>query len=255
MKLLRIALLLCSATLLHGCVVAKPATLPQNFWTETNKSISVSVQDLPKPSSNKLGAQGLIDIAINQMVATGWDNHVENLKLPPYGNLAGEFVTRLNQRGFKAQAVSMKLASLPRYEARPEQKTKKAAVLDKDLSGVTALTGSDYLLLVNPVTTGTARNYYGFIPLSDPTGFFLGHATLIDVKSNEIKWWKDIMISKIANIPWDEPPGYPNLSQAIVQAVEESREQFMTELFSSAPAALPATPAAPDAVATTPSTN
>lgn len=243
MRLFRTAALLCAAVLMHGCATVKPTTVPQNFWTQTGRNISVSVQRLPQPTSNKLGAQGLLDMAINSAVASGWDAQVKSVSIKAYDKFPGELVTRLNQRGFNASAIDMKLADLPKYVAKPEQKQSKTAVLDKDLKGVAALAGADYLLLVNPLVTGTARNYYGFMPLNDPSGYFVGYATLVDVRTNEIKWWKDLMVTKIANVPWDQPPAYPNLTQAVVQAVDDSREQFMKELFANAPA-LPAAPAA-----------
>lgn len=218
--------------LLQGCVAMKPTQLPESFWKEHGRKVAVSVEELPRPSSTKLGGQGLLDMAINEAMANGWDKHVESMVFEPYGELAEQFVAKLNGMGFEAAVVAPKLVGLPPYKAKPEQKS--VAVFNSDLAKSSALAGKDYLLLVSVRAFGTARSYYGFMPTSDPAGYVNGYITVVDIRSNEIKWWKDVIINKASEKPWDQAPGYPNLSQAIDQAVEQSKASFVSELFSEA---------------------
>lgn len=217
---------------LQGCVAMKPTTLPENFWKEHGRKVAVNVENLPKPTSTKLGSQGLLDAAINEAMSNGWDAHVESMVFEPYSELSEQFVTKLNKLGFEATPTQLKLTGLPPYKATPAQK--KVAVFNQDLSKAPDLKDKDYLLLVSVRAFGTARSYYGFVPLSDPNGYFTGYITVVDVKSNEIKWWKDVVVNKATEKPWDQAPAYPNLSQAIDQAVEQSKQSFLDELFAEA---------------------
>lgn len=222
--------------LLQGCATVKPASLPRNFWKDSSRRVSVVVMPLPKPTASRIGAQGLLDMAINAAVTSDWDKYVESMQFEPYPELAEKLVNGLIHRGFDASATSLDLAALPDFKARPGQKFP----FEKDLSGVSALADADYLLLVDVRAFGTARGYYGFIPTSDPSGYVSGYITLVDMNTNDILWWKDISVSKTTEQPWDQPPAYPNLSRAIDEAVESSKDEFVAALFAS-DAAAPAT--------------
>lgn len=240
MKPFRLFAVAACLSLLNACAtVPLPSTITPEFWQPPAKKVAVSVQPLPKPISYKMGNQGLLDVLINEAIAntSGWDTHVESLIFEPYEALAEELSVALKSRGLLAEVVSMDLTTLQAYKATPAQKGVKP-VFDKNLSAL-GKDGQDYLLLVKVNAVGTARDYYGFVPLSPPRGYLQGYATLLDLHSNEILWWKDILVTKGVSDPWDQAPAYPNLSQAVDQAIEQSREEVMTALLSSAPLVSP----------------
>jgi len=238
-KLVRLFAVAAFLSLLNACAtVPRPTAVAPEFWQQPVKKVAISVQPLPKPASYKMGAQGLLDMAINNAIANGWDTHVESLVFEPYQELADELASKIKARGFLTEVIPVDLVKLKKYEPTPDQE--KKPMFEWDLTPLGRV-GREYLLLVKVDSVGTARDYYGFVPLSAPRGYLQGYATLIDVRSNEVIWWKSLLVNKGVNGDWDQPPAYSNLSQAIDQAVEQSRQDVVTSLFSSVSLSSPTT--------------
>lgn len=237
MKLVRFFAIATLLSLLSACsTVQRPTTLATSFWQQPGKKIAVSVQPLPKPASHKMGVQGLLDVAINDAVASGWDAHVESMVFEPYQELAGDLAASLKAKGFLTEVMGVDVSKLKVYE--PGEAQKSTPTFEYDLTKLGKL-GREYFLLVRINAVGTARDYYGFVPLSAPRGYVAGNVALVDVRTNELLWWKDLLINKGVNGPWDQPPAYPNLSQAIDQAIEQSRQDIIAGLYSSLPTSGP----------------
>jgi hypothetical protein len=90
--------------------------------------------------------------------------------------------------------------------------------------------GKLLLITINDYKFGISRGYYGFMPLTDPYVSMMGVAQMIDLEDNSLLWHYAFNISKFSEGPWDEPPNFPGLTNAIYQAVEELRLSLRKQL-------------------------
>lgn len=232
MRFLFIAPLL-TALMFTGCATLKPMELQPEFWQQPNKKVAVIVYELPKSAAYKAGNQGLLDIAINNAISNKFDNFVESLQFEPYSLLAQDIEKEFDQRGFDATVVKVEVKNIPALVKTAEQK-KNPAVFQMNLAAVPELKDKDFAFIVTSNQVGTTRSYYSVVPTSAPQGLYGGIAHLVDIKTNEIKWWKPVSIIKPVSGEWDQPPSYPNVSQAIDLAVEASKQEYKKQFFNKA---------------------
>lgn len=247
------------AASLTGCATLKPMDLQPEFWQQANnKKVAVVVFELPKPGNAKVGSQGLLDLAINAAVSNKFDSFVGTMQFEPYSVLAEDIEKEFDQRGFDASVVKVEVKDLPVLEKTPEQK-KNPAIFRENLAAVPAFKDKDFVFMVTSNQVGTVRSYYSVVPTSAPQGIYNGVARLVEVKTNEIKWWKPVNIVKPVSGEWDQPPSYPNVAQAVDQAIEASKKEYKNQFFSikatttpvlTAPAVAADAPVAPVAAVT-----
>lgn len=219
------------ATLMFtGCASLKPMELKPEFWQQPNKKVAVVVYELPKSAAYKAGNQGLLDIAINNAISNKFDNFVSSLKFEPYGLLAEDIEKEFDQRGFDATVIKVEAKDVPVLAKTPEQK-KNPAIFQMNLSAVPELKDKDFAFIISTNQVGTTRSYYSVVPTSPPQGLYGGIVHLVDVKTNEIKWWKPINVIKPVSGEWDQPPSYPNVAQAVDLAVEASKQEYKKQFF------------------------
>lgn len=220
------------AATLTGCASLKPMDLQPEFWQQANnKKVAVVVFELPKPGNAKVGSQGLLDLAINAAVSNKFDSFMSNLQFEPYSVLAEDIEKEFDQRGFDATIIKVDAKTLPVLEKTPEQK-KNPAIFRENLAAVPEFKDKDFVFMISSTQVGTVRSYYSVVPTSAPQGIYNGMARLVEVKTNEIKWWKPINIVKPVNGEWDQPPSYPNVTQAVDQAIEASKKEYKNQFFS-----------------------
>ncbi|AZN67196.1 hypothetical protein DX910_01585 [Acinetobacter haemolyticus] len=218
------------AVTFSGCATLKPMELQSDFWQQPNKKVAVVVYELPKSAAYKAGNQGLLDVAINNAISNKFDNFVESLQFEPYSTLAEDIEKEFDQRGFDATVVKLDPKNIPALEKTAEQK-KNPAVFQMNLAAVPDLKDKDLVFIVTSNQVGTTRSYYGFVPTSAPQGVYGGIAHLVDVKTNEIKWWKPVNVVKPVSGKWDQPPSYPNVAQAVDLAIEASKQEYKKQFF------------------------
>lgn len=56
-----------------------------------------------------------------------------------------------------------------------------------------------------------------------------GLAYLVNLKTNDYEWYQPIDVAKGA-ANWDQPPGYPDLTNAYYQAIELAKDSVLTPL-------------------------
>ncbi len=110
---------------------------------------------------------------------------------------------------------------------------------ERDVRALAQREDLDVLLLVSVRRFGTIRPYYGFIPLGAPKGFFEVVGQMVDLKTNQLLWQtviKEADAQVAVAEPWDQPPEFPNVDAAILQAIENGKAFLLKEFFA-APAA------------------
>jgi hypothetical protein len=213
----RILSLCLSAFLLCGCVTTKNVELSNQFWKERDQKIALVIVKPPTPSVYKIGEQGVIDIVINSAMNSKLSNHLKNIELQWYYNsLPSAFEKKLKRSHF----------AIAKYDVQE-------AVAEKNYARLLASTDSDLLLLIQLNAIGVQRNYFGFIPTSDPKGYCALEGQLIDVKNNnKVLWRYATSLTQPITGPWKQPPTYPNVTDSIETATEVVQKELMDSFFS-----------------------
>lgn len=168
---------------------------------------------VPTPQSYKQGRQGLLDVLVNNSMASPLDRRLAEIKVERVDEAATNFTAQLSARGFNTKNLGVIGDDKARADFKDAGDSKAFAAKDyRDMRRE----GIDRLLLLRVQSIGTQRGYYGFIPLGAPVALFSTEGQLIDLSNNKILWDKKIITTMPIVAPWDEEPYYPNLSQAVV---------------------------------------
>lgn len=172
----------------------------------------------------------MLDYAIVSAANAGLDKHLKTLTFAEFDQVYSVIETQLKKN--KAN-VSFEAKSLDR-KAIEKIKAPKNGKNVNDLAAFTDVSKADYVLLVLPGHLGTTRSYYGFMPTSEPTTVAGVQVALIDVKTNELKWYRYVSSSKTIPAPWDEE-SFPNLTSNLYKNVDELSKMVEAELSGMAP--------------------
>lgn len=247
----RVAFAVLGAALLTSACAPSRLTVKPEFWQERQARIGVALARHPDAGAHKVGAQGLLDMAINAGMAADLKSHLQKVDVGEFDRIRERFVQELGKRGMNGVALPGYLDPSA-YPERGEDAPQIENAYDRDLAALRAEQQLDAVVLLQVRRFGTIRSYYGFIPLGAPQGFFEVKGQMIDLKTGAILWQTQ-MPEKQATVPasgeWDQPPDYPNLTAALRAAMANGSEFLQKEFFNVEP-----TPASTPAPATEPVT-
>ncbi|MBL8509537.1 hypothetical protein [Chitinimonas sp. JJ19] len=191
--------------------------LKPEFKTQKQETVAIVVGKLPKPMSMKVGAQGLLDVAINNAMASGLDKHLAGLDISRFNRVGQQFNSHLTEQGFaQVQLIEdFDFASLPEFK----DKGRGTGFAGRDFRGLAQRYQASKIITLNVAAAGTLRAYYGFIPLEEPRARFMIEAQLVNLKDNSLEWYSTV--DQVAPVvgPWDQPEAYPNLTKAFYGAL------------------------------------
>nr|WP_272888468.1 hypothetical protein [Stutzerimonas stutzeri] len=219
--MLRPLFLLLTAAWLTGCASPQlPIALEDTLWSERDKTIGVAIVELPKPTAQLTGNQGLLDLAINTGLAAGLRSKVETWELVGMETVPQQLVDELSTRGYKAKVLSpIKLSEFKENSA-------KLGYAKYDFTPLRQQQ-LDKLILITLHVAGTQRSYYSVIPTSDPLTQVGGLTQVIDLTDNRLAFYQSFASVRAADGEWDEGPDYPNLTNAFYQALDESEQSIL----------------------------
>ena len=220
-----------SILVLAGCATS-PVAMNASVLKEPDTSIHIVTGLLPpKGAMFKIGAQGLLDVAINSAVTS----EVTSFLAGKDGSEFERLVDNVEQQ-FKLQNIPVTRHDRPLdYAAIPGRKAEKGE-FDKDLSAVFAETDAKYVLFLRPAGYGAVRSYYGFIPISDPAGVVLLDGAIVD-RNSKLHWFMresatlDPRFTKSVAGEWDQPPAYPSLDQSLSESWQLAEDGVLTDIF------------------------
>ncbi len=226
-----------------GCATMDPdVKLGSSFWDNKNQTIVVSMAKMPEADHMMLGAQGLLDIAINKENAKTLTTHLKTVKVADYQKVVKDVSDALKAHGFKTRELSeaIDVAALPKRESKEESKG-SVVHASQDFTQLKDKIGPHRLLLIAVQSVGTQRTYYGFIPTTPPSAMINVKGEVIDLANNQVLWRQRFNDQAGVTEPWDQPPNYPNVSKAIEKVLLVSRKNLQGAFTTTSAAAQPAT--------------
>ena len=219
---------------LTGCgTIQKPVALKPTFWEQRQAVVGIAVAPVGKPTAQMMGAQGLLDIAINTANAKAMVERMESTEFKRLAAIPANIGGHLKDRGF-----TVKVLEQPVDQAKLADFSGGENFTRKDFRSL-ASQGIERLLLIEVVQYGTTRNYYGFLPLGAPSANMVLKGSLIDLKTNELLWYQTYTTTRPVSDPWDQTPEYPNVIGAVTANIDAGSVQIERALLA-APAAVQA---------------
>ncbi len=232
MDRLKVFVLLLGVLLLGGCASTPQPAVPlvDAYWEDTDHKLGVYVQSAEKPSLYMEGDVRLLDYAINAAAMAPVKKHFEGLEVSDYEKLSDEIIKELSEQAKHVQLLrdDQNIEGLPAFE----DPNKEDAIYfsENDYSAFKKKYGIDQLLVIVPKRVGLARPYHGFIPMGDPRAVFEVHGELVDLDTNQLLWYADVMRANFSSGEWDEPPSYPGLTNGFYAALEAVKQEVLTHL-------------------------
>ena len=228
MKRVLVALLWLSAAVLAGCATQGPIPLDKSYWAHKPGSVGVVVVKMPKPTTLRVGAQGLLDQAINGAMADSLTKHLNGLSMEDFRTGGNAVAKHFSGQGVPTKFIpeELDLTTLAKVE-RPQKGYAKV-----DFSALKARYGVDQLVVLEVVAAGTIRSYYGFIPTSAPKGYFSCRGMLVDLSDNKLLWVANNVQQVVVEAPWDQSDeNFPHIDTAFNRAMSDGRVTMVGDLI------------------------
>lgn len=219
--------------LLSACVTVTPNfSAKPEFWSEKDKIIGVAIEQPPKPTAFKVGNQGLLDVAINQANASKLETHLNGLDTSKISELADRVAAYLRQKGFMVKRIAepIRVDTLAILENKNNDAQNGYIMADRDYTPLKQKYGVDKIVMLSIVRMGTIRNYYGFIPLGEPSGMCNLSGKVVNLNDNHLEWNQAVaQTTPNSDGPWDVPPDFPGLTKAVYGAFDQSRNTLYND--------------------------
>jgi len=202
------------ALLLAGCASEKNIKLNESFWQNKPK-VAIAAIKPAKPGMTMQGSQGLLDYAINSAMTKQLDTHLSRTDLTWYYSLPHDLAHKLKERKVPVALLGRDMNDDAKY-----------------IANLAHAHQADDILVIKLQAVGVVRRYSGFIPTSSPEAYTVLKGELINTSTNTVKWRHLAEVKLPVQGEWDQPPSYPNLTQAVKLAIATSRQEILDSFFS-----------------------
>jgi hypothetical protein len=227
MKFLKVAAASVVLAVMGGCATAPQLPLPMN--TNVLKSdggrVGILMAELPKVDTAFPGAGCLLCLAVASGMNSKMTDHVRTLPYEDLPDLKKQAAEAINKKG--AQAVV--LTDEVKLDALDGFKGDQPNFASKDFRPLREKHNLDRLMVINVSVLGVWRDYSSYVPTSDPKAVLKGTAYMVNLRTNALEWFAPIEIAKAA-ATWDQPPKYPDLTNAYFQAIELGKDVVLKPL-------------------------
>lgn len=176
-----------------------------------------------------LGAQGLLDYAINQSNAKSLISYLETMEIPRLKAVANEFAEQLQARGFKVKVLEtpLDLEKMAKFSGGGSKEISYAA---KDFRKLQT-DDMSRLIVISVARVGTTRTYHAFIPMGPPQADIAITGQMVNLETNQILWHQ--VTERVLGIPepWDQSPSFDNVGKSVMANAEQGIEDFEQSFF------------------------
>lgn len=218
MKSFRHFYLIAMAALLSACA-GKQVDLPENYFqTQKNKTVAVVNDAAIKDKVYLTGFQGLLDVAVNKAANSKLEKALSDEDNTKWmAELTKSFTTELNKHHIQTKLV--------KNDATINSVNKQANKIQL---------GTDQVLTLKLLLAGGKRNYYGFIPLSNPRAYYQLEGELKDIKANKVIWKKVVEVDVDSGKKWNNYPDFPEVKSAMHVAQKQLSQKIISSFFAKA---------------------
>ncbi|PWK53903.1 hypothetical protein [Pleionea mediterranea] len=228
MKFIKLWSVMLLSLLLIGCgSMQKPIPITKSFYNNSGKTIGVLHTQAPEAETHYTGSIGLLDYAIIAGVNSDLDKHLRSLSFTEYKSFINSLKPELEKKGFKVVLIESTIS----IEEAEKLKSPSKGISQNDFSKYKEQFNLDFLMLIQMHSIGTTRSYYGPAPTSEPVAMTNLTGQIVDLNTNTLQWYSNINSTKIIPAPWDEEESnFPNLTNAVYQALNDSFRMINIEL-------------------------
>ncbi|BBM01349.1 hypothetical protein GL2_14230 [Microbulbifer sp. GL-2] len=204
--------------------------MEQSFYDSDNKTVGLILEVPVVPTLSFEGNIGLLDYAIISAATAPISKHLETLDTQEFVAISEDLSHSLEVEGFNLVRLenSEKKLKLSKFKDPDTKDTTYFA--KKDYRGYAEEHQIDYLLKLTANRVGLARPYYGFIPTDSPRAVFNITGEMIDLSSNQLLWYSNIIQTAYAAGEWDEAPSYPGLTNTYYIVMNNAKQNILTAL-------------------------
>jgi hypothetical protein len=225
--MLRVFIAVTAVAAMSGCatVVQKPIEMAPAVLSANAGRVGVAVAALPKVDTTFPGAGCLLCLAVASAANSALTDHTRTLPYEDLPELKKQIAAAVSAKGATPVVIEgdFKIADLPAFSGAAE------GFAQRDFRPLAAKHSIDRLIYVQLNVVGIWRNYASYVPTGDPFATVKGMAYMVDLKTNALQWYAPIDITKGA-AKWDQPPKYPDLTNAYYQAVELTKDAVLKPL-------------------------
>lgn len=225
LRRLRLLPLALASLAMASCYGPKP--VDPAFVANRQQKVAVITMTAPAASVHHVGSQGLLDLALNQAMATGGRRELADYPAQAKLDEAGKrFAKRLSGYGYKATH----LADHPTYKEINPATAKPTTA--KPVPGTGSyLAGYDAAVFLSMPAVGRAKHVYAFIPLSGSNAIAPMQGTMYSTRDQQLLWRSPMPVVNPGNGVDIDGDGKEPLYRAIDAALKNSSDQVESHFF------------------------
>jgi hypothetical protein len=215
------------AAMLGGCATAPQQPLPITASSLTSGAgrVGVAMTVLPKADTSFPGAGCLLCLAVASGMHSAMTDHVRTLPGDDLAELKKQIAAAIAKKGASPVLIDepIKLDALEKFGGDQPNMARR------DFRPLREKHNVERLVVVDVAALGVWRDFASYVPTSDPKAIVRGEAYLVNLRTNALEWYAPIVVAKSA-ATWDQPPKFPNLTNAYFQAIELGKDAVLKPL-------------------------
>lgn len=225
---IRIFAVIGALLVLGGCASSPqmPVPLATSTMGATAGKVGVALNVVEKADTYFPGADCLLCYGLASAANSTLTAHVIKQPIDDVAQFQADVVTALS----KKQTRVVALPKTWKPDTYPKLKSDTPNASEFDFSALKKTDSLDRLLVINVTALGVERTYASYIPTGEPKAFVRGSAYMVNLTNNQYEWFAPIDIRRSVDGKWDEPPSFPGLTNALVQAIESARNLILKPL-------------------------
>ena len=222
MKSSALLLLLLASAQLCGCASNRqlPVSFADNALTAQSGRFGVAMTALPKVDTSFPGAGCLLCMATAATANSSLTKHTHMLAAEDLLTLKDGIANRLRKKNVDVTVIAENLD----IKQLKDLSGGGVNIAKKDFKALKDKYKVDHLVVIDITSVGFVRNYASYISTGDPTAELAGTISVVNLSTNAYDFFLEINQSKGAEGAWNEPPDFPNLTNAFYSVVESGKD-------------------------------
>lgn len=198
--------------------------LDTNILSKQDLKVGVVVS-LPKDNATThiYGASCLVCYGVASGLTSSLDKHLKSsISTDELENIKQLIVDEYKNRNIDIKEIpfSKNFSKLKKFKTKA-----KTGFAKKNYKSFKKSHDIDLLVVLELYAHGAYRSFSGYVPNGDPMGYLSGKIFTVDLGSNSYVQYLEIDEKVQPEGEWDEPNGYPSVTTAYYQAIENAKNK------------------------------